>query len=217
MQNASPYINPFDDPSIAQGYEAWYQTQGRRADHLKKQLFKSLLKELPKSHTLLEIGCGTGHFTRWFETQGLCATGLDISSVMLEETKTGIGPVYVLADAEHLPFALHSFDLIAFITTLEFLQNTLQALQEATRVARQGIILGAINRKSWIGREYLRQGGPIWKAAHLFSLKELRTMVKKFQRKVSSIFWKTTLWRLCPWALPLPWGGFIGVGIQLSN
>ena len=31
----------------------------------------------------LEVGCGTGHFTRWFGGQGLQATGLDLSLPML--------------------------------------------------------------------------------------------------------------------------------------
>lgn len=209
--------NPFMDPSLAQGYEAWYATQGRRADRLEKQLLKWLLKRFPKAHSILEVGCGTGHLTRWFESQGLRAVGLDISSVMLGEAKQMKNPAYVLADAHHLPFASQAFDLIALITTIEFLQDPLLALREAKRVARQGLILGVINCKSWIGREYRRQGGPVWNAARFFTPDELIQMVQKLEIKPIKPFWKTTLWKLWPWALPLPWGGFIGLGLSLDR
>ena len=52
-------------------YEAWYETAGRRADRLEKALFKQLMTGFPHAHTLLEIGCGTGHFARWFGELGL--------------------------------------------------------------------------------------------------------------------------------------------------
>jgi ubiquinone/menaquinone biosynthesis C-methylase UbiE len=78
-------VNPFANPTMVSGYEAWYETVGQRADCLEKVLLKQLLAGFPQAQTMLEIGCGTGHFTRWFSEQGLGAIGLDLSPAMLAE------------------------------------------------------------------------------------------------------------------------------------
>jgi ubiquinone/menaquinone biosynthesis C-methylase UbiE len=209
--------NPFDDPSLVQEYEGWYTNQGCRADRLEKSLLKWLINHFPEPSSILEVGCGTGHFTRWFGSLGLEAVGLDISSVMLDEAKH-YGPcIAVRGDASHLPFAGGAVDLIAMITTVEFLGDPLAALREAARVARTGLILGVINRRSWIGRKYHRQGGSPWRSAHFFTLDELVRMVRGLRQAASEPFWRTTLWRFLPGALPLPWGGFIGIGLRVQR
>ncbi len=216
MDEEQTNLNPFDNPSLAQDYESWYSNQGRRADRLEKALMKWLRGKFPQAHSVLEVGCGTGHFTRWFEKQGLRAVGLDLSSIMLGEAVQQEPQAYVRSDAQQLPFPDQSFDIVALITTLEFLQDAADALQEAHRVACRGLILGAINRKSWIGRGYRRQGDPPWEHAHFFTPRELVQMVRQITAKESSPFWRTTLWRFWPWALPLPWGGFIGMGVRIE-
>ncbi len=209
--------NPFDDLSLIQEYEDWYTNQGRRADRLEKTLLEWLIGHFQEPSSILDVGCGTGHFTRYFETLGLRAVGLDISPAMLAEARRHGLRVAVQADAVHLPFADGAFDLVAMITTIEFLRDPLAALQETSRVARRGLILGVINRKSWIGREYQQQGGPPWQSAHFFTPDELIQMLGAIKDSASDPFWRTTLWRFFPWALPLPWGGFIGIGLRLKS
>jgi ubiquinone/menaquinone biosynthesis C-methylase UbiE len=178
--------NPFDNLSLIQEYEDWYTNQGRRADRLEKTLLEWLIGHFQEPSSILDVGCGTGHFTRYFETLGVRAVGLDISPSTM-------------------------------ITTIEFLRDPLAALQETSRVARRGLILGVINRKSWIGREYQQQGGPPWQSAHFFTPDELIEMLGAIKDSASDPFWRTTLWRFFPWALPLPWGGFIGIGLRLKS
>ncbi len=72
-----PSVNPFDDGEVAARYEGWYAGPGRRADFLEKRLLGKMLAGFPHARTALEIGCGTGHFTRWLAAQKLAATGLD--------------------------------------------------------------------------------------------------------------------------------------------
>lgn len=112
--------NPFDDPAVASRYEDWYATRGRRADRLEKRLLAELLSGFPQAATALDVGCGTGHFTRWLAEQGLRATGLDRSTVMLAEASKRNRLRYLRGDALALPFADKSFDIVAVITTLEF-------------------------------------------------------------------------------------------------
>jgi ubiquinone/menaquinone biosynthesis C-methylase UbiE len=207
--------SPFASPGIAAGYEAWYHTKGRRADRREKAILQWLLARFSEAHSILEVGCGTGHFTRWFGEQGLLAVGLDLYRPMLDEAVSLSRPVYLQGDALRLPFRSKSFYLVALITTLEFLPDPLQALAEALRVARQGIILGALNADSRLGREYKLAGGPIWEVARFFTPDELICMIRRVAGGKSRVIWRTTLWPFWPGALPLPWGGFIGMAVKI--
>jgi ubiquinone/menaquinone biosynthesis C-methylase UbiE len=207
--------NPFADPETAAGYEAWYQTVGRRADGQEKALLRWLLAGFPPAHTILEVGCGTGHFTRWFGEQGVQAVGLDRSRAMLDQAVSLNSLEYLQGDALTLPFASKSFDLVALITTLEFLPDPLQGLAEAQHVARQGLILGVLNAESRLGRQYKRAGGPIWEAARFFTIHELIAMIRMVTGEKAWIVWRTTLWPFWPGALPLLWGGFIGLAVKI--
>jgi ubiquinone/menaquinone biosynthesis C-methylase UbiE len=210
--------NPFIDATLAETYEAWYTTTGSRADRLEKALLKRLLGAFPKAHTLLEIGCGTAHFTRWFESQGLQVTGLDSSRPMLAEAMSLRSPPCLCGDALNTPLAADSFDLVAMITTLEFLSDPLGGLSEALRVSRQGLVLGVLNRQSKLGSQIEKIGNPPWNAAYLFTSKELVRLIRQAvgggQIKIA---WQTTLWPCLPFALPLPWGGFIGMSVITNS
>lgn len=208
--------NPFDDSYIVNNYEAWYRTVGRRADRQEKYLLKGLLTNFPAAHSILEVGCGTGHFVRWLDNQGFRLIGLDISWQMLLEAKSLSALRYLQGDAQALPFRSGSFDLVVMITTLEFLIDPPCAMTEAARVAQQGFILGVINARSRLGRRYKREAGPIWKAARFTSLDELLLMTRNICGDKVNITWRTTLWSLWPGTLPYPWGGFIGMAVQLS-
>ena len=210
-------LNPFTDPEIVAGYEAWYQTTGRRADHQEKALLKSLLTGFLDARTILEVGSGSGHFTRWFGEQKMRAAGLDLSRPMLEEARRLGRAVYVQGDALVLPFLSKSVDLVALITTLEFLSDPGQALAEAIRVARQGLILGVLNAQSHLGRRYKREGGPIWEGARFFTPDDLKRMILEVTGQKAAVVWRTTLLPLWPAALALPWGGFIGMAVRFSE
>jgi SAM-dependent methyltransferase len=88
------------DKGVAAHYEAWYETpEGQRADELEKAVLGWLLQGFARLDSVLEIGCGTGHFSHWLGAQGLTAVGLDLSPAMLAEARVlGAGPL-VRADA----------------------------------------------------------------------------------------------------------------------
>src|SRR5260370_16921350 len=96
---------------------------------------------------------------------------------MLEQACLRNGTSYLQGDAQALQFENQRFDLVAIITTLEFVTDPVQALQEAMRVARQGLLLGVLNRHSLL--EYLRllRGQPpvavLAQPSH-FTVKELK-------------------------------------------
>jgi ubiquinone/menaquinone biosynthesis C-methylase UbiE len=168
--------NPFDDPALVAGYEAWYDTEGRVANQLERGLLGWLLDDFSGVESVLEIGTGTGHFARWLKGLNWRVVGLDTSASMLAEAVRRDGLPYVRADAGALPFADRIFDVALMVTTLEFLPDPILALREAARVVRCGIVFGVLNRWHPLARQRRRSGVPLWQAAHFYSLPELRNV-----------------------------------------
>jgi ubiquinone/menaquinone biosynthesis C-methylase UbiE len=211
------HFNPFAYPPIVAGYEAWYETTGRRADRLEKRLLSRLLTSFPQARSVLEVGCGTGHFTRWLAAQSPQVIGLDLSPAMLAESIRLGSPPCVRGDALNLPFPKDAFDLVVLITVLEFVADPVQALVEVTRVARCGLILGVLNRQSLLAWRLKRSGETLWQVARFFTPAELVHLAQRAAAgKQVRVAWRTTLWPIWQGGLPLPWGGFIGMAARLA-
>jgi len=147
-------------------YEAWYQTA--RGKWIADIEWKSLLDLMqPKADTtLLDVGCGTGYFSRRFAAIGINVTGLDPNQAVLafaRQQNEGIN--YLQANALALPFPDDSFDYVSAITSLCFVEPPGQALQEMWRVAKQGLLLGVLNKHSllyWQKRHSKSYAGARW-------------------------------------------------------
>jgi ubiquinone/menaquinone biosynthesis C-methylase UbiE len=159
-----------------QQFEEWYTSdKGRFVDLLEKETIKTLCK-INHGDKVLEIGCGTGHFSAYFESLGAEVVGLDTSPEMLKFAKDRNGKLNIdfqAGDAYRLPFPDNSFDLVAMITVLEFISNPGQAIKEAFRVSRNKIFLGILNRFSLLAWKRRRSKKDIWGKAHFYSLKEI--------------------------------------------
>jgi ubiquinone/menaquinone biosynthesis C-methylase UbiE len=95
---------------------------------------------------VLDVGCGTGHFTQWFAEQvgpRGHVTGLDSSRVLLAEAsqrarERGLPLEYLHGDAHRLPFEEGTFDRCYASLVLEHLEDPRRALAEMVRVTRSG-------------------------------------------------------------------------------
>jgi len=212
----------FDEQAAAH-YEDWYQTpEGRRADGLEKASLRRLLQDAPHARSVLEMGCGTGHFTRWLGDRGLAPVGLDRSAPMLARATALNGAPLVMGDAHRLPFADGAFDLAAFVTTLEFLERPSQALAEALRVARRGLLLGVLNRWSPLGLQRRLVGlfrPMVYDAARFYGVGELKRLLRSVAGEEARIEWHTTLFpRGWLWKQAnVPWGGFVAMALLLPT
>ncbi len=162
--------------------EVWHHTpKGRFVDVLEKEVISELCK-IYRGDKVLEIGCGTGHFSAYFEELGAQVIGLDTSPDMLCIAKERHGDLKInfeSGDAYRLPFADNSFDLVAMITTLEFISSPREALQEAFRVSKGKIFLGILNRNSFLAWKRKRSGKRVWQEAHFYTLKEVIELLEK--------------------------------------
>jgi SAM-dependent methyltransferase len=107
-------------------YDDWYQTpRGRWIGETEYQLLHKLLAPAP-GERLLDVGCGTGYFTRRFARSGNTVTGIDSDPAMLAFAKAHAvsGEHYLAGDARALPFPDRSFDLGLSVTALCFIPRT---------------------------------------------------------------------------------------------
>jgi SAM-dependent methyltransferase len=173
---------------------------------------------------MLDVGCGTGHFTRWLAQRGLCAVELDRAPAMVRALRRQLPECPTLiADAHLLPVRDRAVDLVVFITTLEFLEEPRRALAEAARVARRGLIALALNR--WSAGALSRRLGRASRGALLphardLSPPELRRLVREAAgKRLESLRCRTALLPLPlpPGPLRTPLGDMVGVGARLSG
>lgn len=151
-------------------YDAWYETpRGRWIGETEFRLAQHLLDSRP-SESLLDVGCGTGWFTRRFAASGVTATGLDRNSSWLTfaHRRSSAKATWLAGDARRLPFKDQSFDAVVSITALCFIPEERQALAEIVRVARRRFVVGWLNRASLLHRSKAGQGayhGATWRTA----------------------------------------------------
>ncbi len=136
-------------------YEAWYDTpRGHWIGTTEYALAQRELAAIP-GETLLDVGCGTGWFTRRFAAEGLLATGLDPNAEWLAYARAHSKPDihWIDGDACSLPFTDMSFDRVVSIAALCFIADERQALAEILRVARRRFAVGWLNRSSLLYRQ----------------------------------------------------------------
>lgn len=136
----------FFDKKLTETYESWYEGPYKRAEVLQKKIIGDLVKADERVKDLLEFGCGTSRFTRWWHTIGINATGSDISPFMLAQADELFGGDLVLADSAHMPYQDKTFDAVAFITTFEYYPDPIKVIREAARVGKYGILFGMIHK-----------------------------------------------------------------------
>jgi ubiquinone/menaquinone biosynthesis C-methylase UbiE len=206
-------------------YAEWYATRhGQRAATAERALIEELLASFPRPARVLDVGCGTGDFTAWLASRGARVVGLDRAPAMLAvlRHRHPALPV-VLADAHHLPFRRATVDVAVLVTTLEFLERPAEALAEAIRVARHGVVLIVLNRWSLGGfsRRWGRQArGPLLGTARDYAISTLLRLLRQAAGgRIERLRWTSALfpdglWR---WRAPVPVGDVLGVVAVLRS
>ena len=210
------------EPAI---YDAWYQSA--RGNWIGQQEFSTLLKLFqPKAgQSLLDVGSGTGYFSRQFYQLGLHVTGLDPDPAMNDFAKSEENQInYIEGNALDLPFADKSFDYCAAITSLCFISEPEKALIEMSRVARNGIMLGLLNRHSLL--YYKKRYSPGYQGARWDTKAEVRQWCNKLfpqaEMSIKSAVWIPSGGILARTLEPIipeyyPYASFLAVGIKIKN
>ena len=143
--------------------------------------------------SILDVGCGSGFHLRVFREWGMRPVGIDASEAMVELARQRLGfdiPV-IHGFAQKLPFPERHFDIVSFITTLEFIDSPSDALREAFRVARKKIVVVILNAYSWGGVSTQIEGlfkENVYQQAKLLNLWKLKKIIRRHGR-FCSIRW----------------------------
>lgn len=151
-------------------YDAWFEKN--KWAYLSE--LEAVKKVLPGDGYGLEVGVGSGRFAAPLGID----EGIDPSDRMVElarargvEAKVGRG--------EELAFRDSSFDYVVFIFALCFVEDPGKAIKEAKRVLKKRgkIIIGIIDKDSFLGRSYLEKKSMFYDRARFFSVNELVRML----------------------------------------
>lgn len=163
-----------------QQYDAWYGSpRGRWIGDTEYGLVHGMLAPSAGS-SILDIGCGTGYFSRRFARDGHAVTSVDINPAMIGFARAHrvAGEDYFVADALALPFGERAFDYCISVTALCFVRDERRALEEMVRVARHGIALGLLNRRSLLYWQKGRRGGSgAYRGAHWHTAREAQSLL----------------------------------------
>lgn len=158
-------------------YNAWYESaRGSWIGDTEYRLLRRMLCAQAGA-TLLDVGCGTGYFSRRFAGDGLSVTGVDPDPATVEfATEHRLGEeFYLIGDALELPFPDKHFDLCVAVTSLCFIEEQERAIGEMLRVTRGHLALGLLNRHSLLYRQKGRGGGRgAYRGAHWHTPAEVR-------------------------------------------
>ncbi|HUU50850.1 MAG TPA: class I SAM-dependent methyltransferase [Nitrospinota bacterium] len=220
------------DEKQAKQYDKWFETdEGKYTDKREKDLLIKLLKP-EAGQTLLDVGCGTGNYFMFFEDLGYKVSGFDPSMPMMKyiEGKMKKKPPLFLALSEELPFKDNSFDVVALITSFEFVKDGKKGLEEAFRVARKKVVLGVLNKISYLNIKR-RLLAPIKKSVFLkirfYSIFELNRLIREVSK--GEIKWGSVLTLPLSWHKVLgsldgalsfwknPFGAFLGIVVEIPE
>lgn len=205
-------------------YELWYEGRYKRAEIWQKKVIADLVKSDTRVKDLLEFGCGTTRFTRWWHEIGITATGGDISPFMLAQGVQLFRGDLVMADSHHMPFRDKTFDAVGFITTFEYYKDPVRVIREAARVSKYGIVFGMMNRNSpKIIRRRVQQffgKNPFYVTATFYTPARLSAIIREaLGEEDFTIEWMAT--GLPKWfprqEWKVPYGDFFGLYVKRNN
>ncbi|MFO8088784.1 MAG: class I SAM-dependent methyltransferase [Desulfatiglandaceae bacterium] len=167
---------------LGKTYDRWCQSaEGQIIDRCLPRLVSTMLDPFP-GERILDVGCGSGNHLLTFEKLGLEGTGVDPSPTMLTKARERLGAHCRLhrGEAEDLPFEDNEFHLVSLINTLEFVEQPIEALREAGRVASRKVLIITINGFSCFGAGAKIRGlfgAHLFGSARMFSIMELKALV----------------------------------------
>ncbi|MDX9703962.1 MAG: class I SAM-dependent methyltransferase [Candidatus Auribacterota bacterium] len=223
-------VSRFDFNTISGRYDEWYVSKhGLHLDVVEKRAIDRLLPNASECSSLLEIGCGTGHWSEYFSNKGYGVSAIDVSQRMIEIAAKKNIPhsVFFVADGENLPFSNEAFDIVVAITSLEFTPNPEIMFQEMVRCVKKKrgiIILGILNKLSAFNQKRMAIQGSVYSVANMFSMQEIENMIKPltisemlvtgFFPEIKRLFWLAPLYEKINRLLSKQ-GAFIAVRVDL--
>lgn len=97
---------------------------------------------------VVDIGAGTGNYTRALAAEGFQTVAIDVSSEMIAAGRTKADARWIRGDACALPLASGVLDAAVCVNVLHHLADLRGALGEMRRVVRRGAVMQAVVREN---------------------------------------------------------------------
>jgi SAM-dependent methyltransferase len=112
---------------------------------------------VPPGARLLDVACGSGQLALIAARHGVDATGIDVAENLIERARErarveGLRVRFQEGDAEDLPFADASFDVVASLVGAMFAPRPKVVAKELLRVCRPG---GVVAMANWTPRGFI--------------------------------------------------------------
>lgn len=180
-----------------EAYASWRATSlGAVTEAIEQRLILEMMGEI-HGQSILDVGCGDGALACAAAAGGALVTGVDpdpamVTAARLRAAKSDVPATFMAGRIEQLPFPNASFDIVAAVTVLCFVQDPAGAIREMGRVLRPGgrLVLGELGRWStWAALRRVRGwlGSATWKAARFRSATQLSALAKGTGLSVTSV------------------------------
>ena len=123
----------------------WYDEhlEGKEGTYQRDLILPNMLRlvEPKRGHTILDLACGQGFFSRAFAARGATVIGADVSSALIARAKehTGEQVTFHVAPAHALPFiADHAIDIVTIVLAIQNIENMRAVFDECARVLAPG-------------------------------------------------------------------------------
>lgn len=173
----------YDFGPLASSYDKWYETPLGRASDAVQRAAVSRLLPAPQAEIswLLDVGCGTGHWSCFFAEKGYKVKGIDISPEMIEKARERNIPDchFEVGDGCEASVDNYQYSVVTAITTLEFVSDQSAALKGMVKSTAPGgtVIIGVLNGLAPMNRERVESGEKPYVSGQLLAPSELYTLL----------------------------------------
>lgn len=106
------------------------------------------------AESILEVGCGTGHWLNILQTVSQRVYGMDLSLGMLQKAGKRNGTYHLIqGDVQRLPFSDNIFDMVFCVNALHHFPNPSGFVNNVHRLIKQGGTLAVIGMNPHDGRD----------------------------------------------------------------
>jgi len=132
---------------IAEGYEELHEVeQLAKLNVIKKLLEENKIKISP-NFRLLDVGCGSGISTRFWDFTECERIGIDPAEKLIEiAQKKDIKGQYFVEEAENISFEDNLFDFVISITAIHNFEDIKKGIEEIERVGKKFFILTILKK-----------------------------------------------------------------------
>jgi ubiquinone/menaquinone biosynthesis C-methylase UbiE len=108
--------------------------------YIEKPVMVSILKKIVKNKKVLDLGCGSGTFTKKIYLMGAKVIGLDVSKKLIEIARKDNPKIkFYVGDAKKTPFKKSEFDVVSSSLMIHYFKELNPLFREVSKVLKKNV------------------------------------------------------------------------------